>query len=290
MEEPTEGLPGGSRVVQSLLQAADQFEVAVSAGHNLKAAMAARKIVRMLARFYPEVFMRPFDNSQTADASPPFLLSSVVRNAVTSPDAAYVERSRLLMKKFKDDVALGNTSDAFEAFIATGVLENSQTPWQEFGELEMDIVRLSGYRRLMPVSRAAKLALWLHQPEKAEQYASEAMEFIRTHPASRSDGHGQGVHDANMVAGLIALRNANVERAKQLLLISSETIGSHELTTFGPNLSLADELLKRGERDVVVQYLKNCRRFWKMGVRVLDEWIAQIQDGSEPDFGLNLTV
>jgi len=44
----------------------------------------------------------------------------------------------------------------------------------------------------------------------------------------------------------------------------------------GPNLSLANELLKRNERQAVIDYLRECRRFWGGGRKILDSWIEKI--------------
>jgi hypothetical protein len=137
----------------------------------------------------------------------------------------------------------------------------------------------------------AKLAMWLNQLDKAEQYASEALKLIRPQWADDPfDDSGDAIHDVNMIAGLIALRRDDLGGAKQFLLASAETSGSRALRMLGPNLTLAHELLKRGEREAVVQYLQRCRVFWRLGIRALDEWIDQIRDGAMPDFGQNLVV
>ena len=60
------------------------------------------------------------------------------------------------------------------------------------------------------------------------------------------------------------------------------------MNSFGPNVSLAKDLLEKGERDVVIQYLGLCRKFWKLDRGRLDKWIHEIKDGKIPDFGANL--
>jgi hypothetical protein len=52
-------------------------------------------------------------------------------------------------------------------------------------------------------------------------------------------------------------------------------------------MTLAKELLEKGGRDVVIQYLEECRTFWKLG-RTLDSWIATIRNDRIPEFGPNL--
>ena len=55
---------------------------------------------------------------------------------------------------------------------------------------------------------------------------------------------------------------------------------------YGPNMSLAKDLLEKGERQVVLDYFALCRRFWNYGR--LDDWSQQVKEGKIPDFGANL--
>ena len=52
----------------------------------------------------------------------------------------------------------------------------------------------------------------------------------------------------------------------------------------GPNLSLASELLKRNEREAVISYLQELRRFWVSGRNTLDGWIDHIGKGQNLKF------
>jgi hypothetical protein len=49
-------------------------------------------------------------------------------------------------------------------------------------------------------------------------------------------------------------------------------------------MSLARELLEKGERDTVLQYLELCRKFWNNGdaIERLDEWTKIIKEGKVP--------
>jgi hypothetical protein len=53
-------------------------------------------------------------------------------------------------------------------------------------------------------------------------------------------------------------------------------------------MTLAKELLKKGERTAVLEYFGLCSDFWKMGNQKLREWSALVKDGITPDFGANL--
>ena len=61
-----------------------------------------------------------------------------------------------------------------------------------------------------------------------------------------------------------------------------------EATGFGPNTSLAKDLLEKGDTAPVLQYFALIQNFWKMSRGKLAEWAAQVQSGQIPDFGANL--
>ena len=53
-------------------------------------------------------------------------------------------------------------------------------------------------------------------------------------------------------------------------------------------MQLAKGLLEKGGREVVIEYFKRCRKFWKMGQEKLDRWTKEVESGIDPDFGANL--
>jgi hypothetical protein len=92
-----------------------------------------------------------------------------------------------------------------------------------------------------------------------------------------------------MVLGRVALRrDKNVALAKNLLIASGKTPGSPQLNSFGPNMSLAKDLLAAGERDTVLEFFSECSSFWKQQFSKLDQWAAMVKGGGDPDFGANL--
>jgi hypothetical protein len=60
------------------------------------------------------------------------------------------------------------------------------------------------------------------------------------------------------------------------------------MDSFGPNMTLAEDLLEEGERDVVLEYFSLCRKFWEMGKEELDQWTEAVKAEKMPDFGANL--
>jgi hypothetical protein len=53
-------------------------------------------------------------------------------------------------------------------------------------------------------------------------------------------------------------------------------------------MSLAKDLLEKGERDMVLQCFELCRKFWNMDYGKLDEWSKEVKVGEIPNFGANL--
>jgi hypothetical protein len=49
----------------------------------------------------------------------------------------------------------------------------------------------------------------------------------------------------------------------------------------------AKEMLAKGEKEVVIQYLRQCSTFWKFGDKT-SSWIDVINKGAMPNFGANL--
>ncbi len=144
----------------------------------------------------------------------------------------------------------------------------------------------TGIERFLALSHLAKAAFDAAELNKAEDYARELLSAAHEHPKWN---RGNAIFYGNMVIGRVALRrDRNVALANSSLLASAQTPGSPTLNTFGPNMSLARDLLTVGERDTVLEFFTLCRSFWKMDFGKLDDWTAIVKDGGIPDFGGNL--
>ncbi|HJZ95637.1 MAG TPA: hypothetical protein VKE70_03980 [Candidatus Solibacter sp.] len=133
--------------------------------------------------------------------------------------------------------------------------------------------------------RLAKAAFAASDYSRAEGYANEAIE------ASRHGVFwwtGDAIHQGNIVLGRLALRRNDIEEAKRRLIAAGKTSGSSSLSSIGPNMQLAKDLLDRGETATVVEYLEECGAFWEGNRGKLAEWIALVKAGLKPDFGANL--
>ena len=93
---------------------------------------------------------------------------------------------------------------------------------------------------------------------------------------------GQLVFEMNTILGRIALIEDDVENARRYLLAAGKTTGSPSLSSFGPDMTLAKELLAAGKRDVVVEFLESCKSFWHSGKDQLESWLRSIRAGQNP--------
>ena len=94
----------------------------------------------------------------------------------------------------------------------------------------------------------------------AREYAEAALD-------SNDDGWNQGnrTRFVHLTLGRIALADGNVKDAKYRLIAASTIQGSPQLDSFGPDMTLAEELLKAGEKEVVLKYFELCAAFWELG-------------------------
>lgn len=141
-------------------------------------------------------------------------------------------------------------------------------------------------KRFYALNDAAKESFVGGKIEDAQKYAKELMTLL---PQFKGNwNYGNAVQDANLVLGRIAVHDGRIDEAKKYLLEAGKSPGSPQMDTFGPNMSLAKDLLEKGERQVVLDYFELCRKFWQMHDGRLDKWSQEIKDGEIPDFGANL--
>ncbi|HEV2707386.1 MAG TPA: hypothetical protein VGV59_15830 [Pyrinomonadaceae bacterium] len=131
-------------------------------------------------------------------------------------------------------------------------------------------------------------ALAADEKEKAKTYALSLLEQAAS--MRNNWNYGNAVHIGNIVLGQLALDAGDVAEARRLLLEAGKTPGSPQLNSFGPNMMLAKELLSKGEKETVIEYLNLCAKFWLMHNGKLDIWKAAAAKGETPDFGPSLNA
>lgn len=121
---------------------------------------------------------------------------------------------------------------------------------------------------------------------EANAYAKELLDLAPKYRDSWD--YGNVIHRAHIALGRIALRRNNINEAKEQLLKAGRISGSPQLRSFGPNMLLAKELLEKGERNVVLEYIDLCSQFWTSDKAKIKIWQDIIRRGRIPDFGANL--
>lgn len=140
--------------------------------------------------------------------------------------------------------------------------------------------------RFYALDDAAKENFVAGDIETAGKFANELLKLAPDFKGNWN--YGNAIQDGNLVLGRIAMRQGKVQEAGQYLLAAGASPGSPQMNSFGPNMSLAKDVLGKGQRDVVLQYFELCRKFWKMDYGKLDEWRDEVKAGKIPDFGANL--
>ncbi len=165
-----------------------------------------------------------------------------------------------------------------------------RTPQQVFEDLEQDAGGGDKSRRYNLLGPLAMAAVKAGANEKAGLYATELIASAQSDIEGGKKGwnYGNAIHDGHLVLGLVALRKDDVSTARRELLEAGKTPGSPQLNSFGPNMMLANELLERGERETVLEYLDLCWAFWKMGGKQLDSWSEAVRKNDTPFFGGSL--
>jgi hypothetical protein len=136
-------------------------------------------------------------------------------------------------------------------------------------------------RRFYEVGDSLEAAYKADDAAAVEKLAAEYLELADVYGCNWN--YGNAIHDANRFLGLVHLRNGNADTAAQYLLRAGKSTGSPQLNSFGPDLDLANELLKVGQIEPVKAYLTDIKRFWRMDNGQVRTWLAEIDKGGKPE-------
>ncbi len=140
--------------------------------------------------------------------------------------------------------------------------------------------------RFYAAPHAAMGAYTLGDRTLAREIAVEALRLAPAFPDNWN--YGNALHFAHTALGLLELERGNTQAAAEHLRLSAEMPGSPQLNSFGPSMRLARDLLRLGFADQVLGYLRECRRFWRMGETWLNIWEKKVQRGAMPTFFMQL--
>lgn len=160
------------------------------------------------------------------------------------------------------------------------------THHQIFAWISQAVSGTSGRDRFGVLSSAAKAAFRAGQMEDARAYARELLQMAPKF--TREPDYGDAIYDGYCVLGRIALARDNLPLARQYLMNAASTPGSASLSRDGPNMTFAKEMLEKNQSAAVLQFLVQCRGFWKQDGGRLAAWTTAIRSHEIPDFGPNL--
>ncbi len=110
-----------------------------------------------------------------------------------------------------------------------------------------------------------------------------ANELLKLSTKTTAEAGPYAFYNGKIMLGRIALHAGNIQKAEAYL---------HEATNppvkakqVAITMSLARELLERGEQQVVLDFLEEIRSQWSKGDFIIDLWIKQIKQGKTPDLG-----
>jgi len=186
-------------------------------------------------------------------------------------DESMIRKPRQGLRFWKPDEWSVDERTANKAVaILEGALESTPAhPWKEI--LETDLLKAAAAARDWTKVRA------------------RATEMIQNAATSDPAFAGDFEYYGNWALGRAALYAGEREEAKRHLLASGRTQGSPVLGSFGPDMTLAKELLLAGERETVLEFLLACERFWKSGKDVLMKLRNLIASGKFPSWWPNLS-
>ena len=115
----------------------------------------------------------------------------------------------------------------------------------------------SGTRKFYRLAYLAQSAFDAGDLEKASHCANDLLREAPQCP--KGWNYGNAIYHGNNVVGRIAIKLVTIEQEKKYLLKTGKTPGPPRLNSFGPNITLAEELLEKGGQDAVLQYFDMCR-------------------------------
>ena len=148
--------------------------------------------------------------------------------------------------------------------------------------LEWFEIALKITRNPNSVTWAGAAAFGAGLDDKALAYAEELLNNFAVGRFGSIDG--DAVFHGHNLLGRVALRRGDEAEACRELLESARTHGSPVLGSFGPELALAKELLAKGHREPVLQFLIECQRFWKHHRATVERWCNELRAGCTPTF------
>ena len=137
--------------------------------------------------------------------------------------------------------------------------------------------------------KLSKVGLELRNYGRTRAFATELVLDFGDDPDEF--GYEEAAHRGNIVLGRIALAENDIAKAKEHLLIAIRApLRSETAWLSGIDFELARELLAKGEKDAILEYIRLCLSLrerekdldYKSEINALKSWQEQIKTGKVP--------
>jgi len=155
-----------------------------------------------------------------------------------------------------------------------------------FDAMRANVAAMKGDQHLYALSDLVKQAVRESKFDDAKAIAKEMLGVAAKAPDNQLSG--RATFDANLALGSVALREGDKKAAGQYLIAAAEAKGMPSLGSFGPNMTLARDLLNAGEKDTVLEFFRLMVISWPRESVQLGEWADRVRAGGKPDFGVYL--
>ncbi len=177
-------------------------------------------------------------------------------------------------------VSSGDRDESLIALEDMGVAVRCQTPAQQLSRLEFCVRGARGRAQMISLVELSLFAVELGDYDRAKKYAEQAQ--------SLRPGASE-LHDLLAVQGIVALSEGNLVKAicylrESINVCLTDEYASLSCSVRAPNVMLAENLLDRGEREEVEEYLLKCQDVWEHQRKELATWVGTIRNGERPEF------
>ena len=131
-------------------------------------------------------------------------------------------------------------------------------------------------------------ALDAGRTSEARARAAEVREALALLDAEEVARSTSATEKAALVEGRLALVAGDTATARARLLDAGRVLAAPDQVSFGPNVTLARDLLAAGDTASVLAYFDVLDRTWAFGADRVEGWRSALGRGEKPDFGPNL--
>jgi hypothetical protein len=155
-----------------------------------------------------------------------------------------------------------------------------------FDAMQANVAAMKGEQHLYALSDLVKQAVRESKFDDAKAIAKEMLGAAAKAPDNQLSG--RATFDANLALGSVALQEGDKKAAGHYLIAAAQAKGTPSLGSFGPNMTLARDLLNEGEGDTVLEFFRLMAISWPRESVQFGKWADQVRAGGKPDFGVYL--